>query len=112
MNRIHRIRRIATALAGLAVTWLGLVAAPAAFAEPVPPGGGGPGAPGPFGRSPLVNAGHGRGVSTVTRTVVVGGMPGWQIALIAVAAALVAASLAVLAGRARAARRISIPTAA
>ena len=38
-------------------------------------------------------------------TVVVGGMPGWQIALIAVMAALVAATVAVLADRARTARR-------
>ena len=35
----------------------------------------------------------------VVRTVVVGGMPGWQIALIATAAALVAAAAAVLADR-------------
>jgi hypothetical protein len=38
-------------------------------------------------------------------TVVVGGMPGWQIALIAVGAALVGAIIAVLADRARTARR-------
>ena len=41
--------------------------------------------------------------ATVTRTVVAGGMPGWQIALIAAGAALLAATLAVLADRARAA---------
>jgi hypothetical protein len=41
------------------------------------------------------------------------GMPGWQIALIAVAAALVAAVLAVLADRARTARRrLAAPPAA
>ena len=38
-------------------------------------------------------------------TVVTGGMPGWQITLIAVAAALLAATVAVLADRARAGRR-------
>jgi len=38
-------------------------------------------------------------------TVVVGGMPSWQIALIAVGAALFAATAAVLVDRARAARR-------
>jgi hypothetical protein len=38
-------------------------------------------------------------------TVIIGGMPGWQIALIAVAAAVVAAAAAVLLDRARAARR-------
>jgi hypothetical protein len=38
-------------------------------------------------------------------TVVVGGMPGWQIALIAAAAAVLTAALAVLLDRARAGRR-------
>ena len=45
------------------------------------------------------------------RTIVVGGMPGWQIALIAVGAALLAATMAVLADRVRAARRPAVPTA-
>jgi hypothetical protein len=39
-------------------------------------------------------------------------MPGWQIALIAVGAALLAATVAVLADRAGAARRPAIPAAA
>jgi hypothetical protein len=38
-------------------------------------------------------------------TVIIGGMPGWQIALIAVAAAVVAAAIAVFLDRARATRR-------
>ena len=38
-------------------------------------------------------------------TVVIGGMPGWQIALIAAGTGLLAAVLAVIADRARAARR-------
>ena len=42
---------------------------------------------------------------TVVRTVVVGGMPGWQIALIAVVAALFTAIAAVLVERSRTARR-------
>jgi hypothetical protein len=41
-------------------------------------------------------------------TVVVGGTPGWQIALIAVVAALLAATVAVLADRTRNARRKAI----
>jgi hypothetical protein len=41
----------------------------------------------------------------VTRTVTVSGMPGWQIALIAVVAALLTAAAAVMLDRARAARR-------
>ena len=39
------------------------------------------------------------------RTVVIGGMPGWQIALIAIGAALLAATAAVLAYRAWTIRR-------
>jgi hypothetical protein len=39
------------------------------------------------------------------QTVIVGGMPGWQIALIAVAAAVVAAAVAVLLDRVRTAHR-------
>ncbi len=42
---------------------------------------------------------------TVTRTVVAGGIPGWQIALIAAGAALFAAAAAVLAYRVLATRR-------
>ena len=45
-------------------------------------------------------------------TVVVGGMPGWQIALIAAAATLAAAAVGVLVNRARAARRKSAAAAA
>jgi hypothetical protein len=49
---------------------------------------------------------------TVVRTVLVGGMPGWQIAVIAIAAALVAATAAVLLDRIRPARRRTFGTAA
>ena len=94
MNPIRNVRRVAGVLAGLACAWLGLaMAAPAAFAVTHPtPGPAGyltPGAPG----------------FPVPHTVVVGGMPGWQIALIAIGAALFAAIAAVLADRAWAARR-------
>ncbi len=91
MNPIRRVRRIASVLAGLALTWLALaLAAPAAFAYTAPSSGGGT-AP----AQPPIQV----------RTVVAGGMAGWQIALIAVGAALAAASLAVLLDRVRAARR-------
>jgi hypothetical protein len=92
MNHIRRVRRFAASLAGLTLACLGLaVGAPAAFAETATlPADGGPVGP---------------AATTVTRTVVVGGMPGWQIALIAVGAALIAAGLAVLADRARTAHR-------
>ena len=45
-------------------------------------------------------------------TIVAGGMPGWQIALIAVGAALFAAAVAVLADRTLTARRRTATTAA
>jgi hypothetical protein len=41
----------------------------------------------------------------VVHTVVTGGMPGWQIILIAAAAAVLTAALAVVLDRARATRR-------
>ena len=92
MNRtrpFRPIRRLAGTLAALATALLAAAAvAPAAFARPAPPAFGGGGTPLP-----------------TVQTVVVGGMPGWQIALIAMAAALVAAAVAVFLDRARAARR-------
>ena len=48
----------------------------------------------------------------MVHTVVVGGMPGWQIALIAVVAALVTACAAVLVERTRIARRRPVRPAA
>jgi hypothetical protein len=97
MNRIPRIRRAAAALAGLAVAVLGLAAAAPvafafAFARVMPPGG-----PDGFTAPAAVPA--------VTRIVVVGGTPGWQIALIAAGTALIVGALAVLADRARTAHR-------
>ena len=86
-----RIRHIFTALATLAGALLALTAAaPAALAVRVPP--------------PGENAGP---VQTPppAHTIVVGGMPGWQIALIAAAAALAAAAIAVLLDRVWAARK-------
>jgi hypothetical protein len=93
MNRtrpFRPVRRLAGTLAALATTLLATAAtaAPAAFALPIPPGGGGDGT-----------------LSPAVQTVIVGGMPGWQIALIAVTAAVLAAAVAVLADRARTTRR-------
>ena len=104
MNRIRRIRTVTVTVAGLGCAWLGLAAvAPAAFAQtamvPVPADAGGGGVPGPA--APII-----------TRVVVAGGMPGWQIALIAIGAALFAAAGAVLVYRAVAARRQVATTAA
>jgi len=90
MNHIHRILAVAATLVG-ALTVLG--AAPAAYAS-LPPHGGGPAAP-----------------HTTVRVIATGGMPGWQIALIAAMAAVVAAILAVLIDRAREERKMHTTTA-
>ncbi len=68
---------------------MALTGATAAFAYPVPPQGGPAGPVQP----PRVH------------TIVTGGMPGWQIALIAIGAAILAAALAVTLDRARTAHR-------
>jgi hypothetical protein len=86
MNRARPFRRLAGALAALVAVLLAAAAAPAAFALPAPPQGGGTVPPLPV------------------RIVVVSGMPGWQIALIALAAAVAAAATVIL-DRAWATRR-------
>ena len=91
---MNTIRRLTAALAGLAGALLVYAAAaPAALAQPFPPRAPGwdkhPPPPQPAG----------------IHTVVAGGMPGWQIVLIAIGAALLAATVAVLVDRVRAARR-------
>jgi hypothetical protein len=111
MNRIRRIRRLTTAMAGLACAWLGIaIAAPAAFAAAgrvQRPGGGSPGTA--VLRAPLAAHIHQLAPQTPgqipVHTVVALGMPGWQIALIAIGAALFAATAAVLLDRARTTRR-------
>ncbi|MGN6174036.1 MAG: hypothetical protein ACTHPS_14010 [Streptosporangiaceae bacterium] len=87
MNVIQHIRRFAGVLAGLVAVLLACGATPA-FAVPPPP------EPSEAATSPVV-----------IHTTVSGGMPGWQITLIAVTAALLAATMAVLADRARASRK-------
>jgi len=101
MNPIRRIRRIATVLAGLAAALAAFGVPPALAVRP--PGPGAPGVTTPPGTiTPPVEV----------HTVVVGGMPGWQIALIAVVAALLAATLAVLVDRTRTTRRKAIAASA
>jgi hypothetical protein len=92
-----RIHRIAAGLVALVAGTIGLCAvSPAAFAATaVFPAG----------------DGYGGNPPATIQTVVMGGMPGWQIALIAVGAALVAAVAAVLVDRARSARRLLAPAA-
>ena len=90
-----RLRRLAAALAAIICAVLASAAVvPAASAMiPIPPGG--PAVPAP-----------------AVRLVTEGGMAGWQIALIALGAALLAATAAVLLDRARAARQAAPATTA
>jgi len=98
MNGIRHIRRIAGVLAGLAGVLLAFGATPAFASVPHP--GGGAGDPPPVFPAP-----------THTVTLVTGGMPGWQITLITIGAALLAATVAVLLDRARATRRTAVTAA-
>ena len=85
-----RLRRITAALAAAALGLLAwAAAAPAAFAQVLPP----------------EDSNHGPVPATTVRVITAGGTPGWQITVIAVAAALTAAVAAVLLDRARASRR-------
>jgi len=84
-----RLRRITAALAAAAFGLLAwAAAAPAAFAQVLPP-----------------YDNYGPVPATTVRVISAGGTPGWQITVIAVAAALTAAVAAVLLDRARASRR-------
>jgi len=98
MNPLKHIRRFAAVLAVLAGALVAFGATPAFAMHEPPPGSGSGITTSPVGTTPPAEV----------HTVVVGGMPGWQIALIAVVAALVAATAAVLADRARIARRKAI----
>ena len=116
MNRIRTIRRLAWLLAGPAAALLAVVAAvPAAFASADrPPPINAPAGPAPAPPRNMTGAILGpdrAGYPPVSHihTVVVGGMPGWQIALIAAGAAVLAAALAVILDRARADRRHLAP---
>jgi hypothetical protein len=97
MNPIRHIRRIAAVLAGLAAALVAFDGTPA-FATLPPP------EPAAYVRPPVPAA--------QVHAIVVGGMPGWQITLIAIGAALLAAVVAVLADRIRAAHREAITTVA
>ena len=91
MNRIHHIGRLVRILIGLAALGAAFAVTPAALAS-VPP-------PGRFSRTvPVAPSPH------PTHAAVAVGMAGWQIALIAVGAAILAAAVAVFLDRARARR--------
>jgi hypothetical protein len=99
MSTIKSLSRLGAVLVSLAIIAVSLASSASAstsmFPEPGSEGGTGPVTPAPVTPAPV----------TEVHTVVVGGMPGWQIALIAVVAALVAAIAAVLVERSRTARR-------
>jgi len=97
-----RLRRITAALAVMAAGLLAPAAAvPAAFAavKVIPDPGGGPYRPAPV-TSPAAPA----------HVIAASGMPGWQITLIVLAAALIAATAAVFLDRARSSRRAASTT--
>jgi hypothetical protein len=97
------LRRLAAVLAAACCGLLAWAAAvPAAFATPTPQ----PYLPGEYGTGPVAP------VPAATRVIIAGGMAGWQITLIAVAAAVVAATVAVVLDRARVARRAASVTTA
>ena len=90
-----RFGRLTAVLAAITASLLASIAVvPAAFARPVPPPGGSY-RPVPAGPVP----------ATIIRVITTGGMAGWQIALIAIGAALVAATTAILLDRTLAGRR-------
>ena len=91
---MKHLRRIFAAVAALAGAVLALTTAPAAFAKPLPP-------------SDCCTSRAAAGVTLITG----GGMPGWQITLIAAGAALAGAALAILLDHARAARKTHPTTA-
>ena len=94
---MNHIRRILAAVAILAGTVAALATASAAYASLPPHGGSGGGA---------------GGAPTTVPVVAASGMPGWQITLIAVGAALVAGAVAILADRSWTARKTHAATTA
>jgi hypothetical protein len=94
-NTGARLSRLTAVLAAVTCGLLAsAVTVSAAFARVVPP----PAAQ--YGPAPIAPV-----PATTVRVVTAGGMPGWQITLIALGAALLAAAAAVLLDRARVGRR-------
>lgn len=102
MHIIKSLSRLGVVLTTLGVVALGFVGRASAASAMVPRSGGG-GAEGnghlPISPPPEIH------------TVVVGGMPGWQIAAIAIVAALATAVAAVLLDRSRSVRRVPVTAA-
>jgi hypothetical protein len=105
MNPIRRIHHLISILAAAACALLVSAAAvPAAFARTdlLPD----PGGYGNIGTAPVAPV-----PAATVHVVNTGGMPGWQITLIALGAALLAATVAVVLDRARAAHRNTVTAA-
>jgi hypothetical protein len=108
MKAIRHIRRLAGVLAGLAGVLLAFGATPAFASIPHP----GPGGPVGYAQETYIGTAPVAPVPATTVHVInTGGMPGWQITLIAIGAALLAATVAVLLDRARATRRNAVSAA-
>jgi len=101
MHIIKSLSRLGVVLTTLGVIALTLVGRASAASAMVPRSGGGAEGNGHLPISPPAEI----------HTVVVGGMPGWQIAAIAIVAALVAAVAAVLLDRSRSVRRLPVTAA-
>ena len=91
MNRIHHFRRTAVVLGAFAASALVVLTGATAALAYSDPSEARPGRP--------------DAAACPVHTIVAGGTPGWQIALIAIGAAIFAAALAVAADRILAARR-------
>jgi hypothetical protein len=89
--RLRRITAVLAVVAGGVLAWAAAV--PAASASIIPIPGDGPYGPVPAPAVPVITA---------------GGMPGWQITLIALPAALVAATAAVFLDRVRSSHRSAV----
>lgn len=79
MKSMHHIRRYASVAGAFAITVISIAAAPSAFAMRVPP--------------PGTGDVHSHG-SLPAHAIAAGGMPGWEISLIAIGAGLLGAAVA------------------
>jgi hypothetical protein len=105
---MNRIQRCLAALAGRARALFAIAAAAPAALITLPPAGPTPARHPPLPSWHIVGPGHEAAVRVPVHTVVTGGMPAWQIALIAAGAALASAVIAVILDRAWAAHRRAI----
>ena len=96
-TQLRRITAVLSVVAFGMLAWAAIVPATSAAIIPVP-GDGAEYGPGPAAKGGTI------------QVITAGGMPGWQITLIAVAAALAAATAAVFLDRTRASRRSASAT--